>query len=202
MSAHRKTSAAGTRNIFARSGTLYRVIFTMGLPITRARFCLHPIRRCSARASAASTFALCAPITRARLESVIRTRKRPCSRRRCQSHLVTAAEHWAVTATVQFTLASTVRSFSCRTAQPQIDRLGTSNVAPLLVGGQINPALSQNHIQVIKEHTRQNLSAFTSGPRCACPLSEVTPVTHLDLNRLRFTANAALHANDVRKIPL
>ena len=33
----------------------------------------------------------------------------------------------------------------------QIDRLGTSNVAPLLVGGQINPALSQNHIQVIKE---------------------------------------------------
>ena len=34
---------------------------------------------------------------------------------------------------------------------PQIDRLGTSNVAPLLVGGQINPALNQNHIQVIKE---------------------------------------------------
>jgi DNA-binding beta-propeller fold protein YncE len=33
----------------------------------------------------------------------------------------------------------------------QIDRLGTSNVTPLLVGGQINPALSQNHIQVIKE---------------------------------------------------
>ena len=34
---------------------------------------------------------------------------------------------------------------------PQIDRLGTSNVAPLLVGAQINPALSQNHIQVIKD---------------------------------------------------
>jgi len=34
---------------------------------------------------------------------------------------------------------------------PQIDRLGTSNVAPLLVGGQINPALGQNHIQVIKD---------------------------------------------------
>jgi hypothetical protein len=33
----------------------------------------------------------------------------------------------------------------------QIDRLGTSNVTPLLVGGQINPALNQNHIQVIKE---------------------------------------------------
>jgi DNA-binding beta-propeller fold protein YncE len=33
----------------------------------------------------------------------------------------------------------------------QIDRLGTSNVAPLLVGAQINPALSQNHIQVIKD---------------------------------------------------
>ena len=34
---------------------------------------------------------------------------------------------------------------------PQIDRLGTSNVAPLLVGAQINPALSQNHIQLIKD---------------------------------------------------
>jgi hypothetical protein len=33
----------------------------------------------------------------------------------------------------------------------QIDRLGTSNVVPLLAGGQINPALNQNHIQVIKE---------------------------------------------------
>jgi DNA-binding beta-propeller fold protein YncE/mono/diheme cytochrome c family protein len=33
----------------------------------------------------------------------------------------------------------------------QIDRLGTSNVAPLLTGGQINPALAANHIQVIKE---------------------------------------------------
>ncbi len=33
----------------------------------------------------------------------------------------------------------------------QIDRLGTSNVAPLLVGAQINPALSQNHIEVIKD---------------------------------------------------
>ena len=32
----------------------------------------------------------------------------------------------------------------------QIDCLATSNVAPLLVGGQINPGLSQNHIQVIK----------------------------------------------------
>jgi len=33
----------------------------------------------------------------------------------------------------------------------EIDRLGTSNVAPLLVGGQINPALTTNHIQVIKD---------------------------------------------------
>ena len=32
----------------------------------------------------------------------------------------------------------------------QIDRLGTDNVAPLLVSGQINPALGQNHIDVIK----------------------------------------------------
>jgi len=33
----------------------------------------------------------------------------------------------------------------------QIDRLGTSNVAPLIVSGQIKPALTQNQIQVIKE---------------------------------------------------
>jgi len=33
----------------------------------------------------------------------------------------------------------------------EIDRLGTSKVAPLTVGGQINPALATNHIQVIKD---------------------------------------------------
>ena len=33
----------------------------------------------------------------------------------------------------------------------QIDRLGTSNLAPLIVGGKINPALATNHIQVIKD---------------------------------------------------
>jgi hypothetical protein len=33
----------------------------------------------------------------------------------------------------------------------QIDRLGTANLAPLLVGGQINPALAANNIQVIKD---------------------------------------------------
>ena len=32
-----------------------------------------------------------------------------------------------------------------------IDRLGTNNVAPLTVGGQINPALAENNIQVIKD---------------------------------------------------
>lgn len=33
----------------------------------------------------------------------------------------------------------------------QIDRLGTSNVAPLVVNGQINPALAGNNIRVIKD---------------------------------------------------
>ena len=41
---------------------------------------------------------------------------------------------------------------------PQIDRLGTSNVAGLLVGGQINPALNQNHIQVIRKRMAKPLS--------------------------------------------
>ena len=35
--------------------------------------------------------------------------------------------------------------------KPQIDRLGTANVAPLVVDGQINPALAANHIQVLKD---------------------------------------------------
>ena len=35
--------------------------------------------------------------------------------------------------------------------KPQIDRLGTSNVAPLVVGGQINPALLGNNVRVIKD---------------------------------------------------
>jgi DNA-binding beta-propeller fold protein YncE len=32
-----------------------------------------------------------------------------------------------------------------------IDQLGTSNLAPLIVGGQINPALAANRVQVIKD---------------------------------------------------
>jgi 6-phosphogluconolactonase (cycloisomerase 2 family) len=35
--------------------------------------------------------------------------------------------------------------------KPQIDRLGTSNVLPLVSGGQINPALAANNVQVIKD---------------------------------------------------
>jgi DNA-binding beta-propeller fold protein YncE len=34
--------------------------------------------------------------------------------------------------------------------KPQIDRLGTDNLAPLVVGGQINPALAANNVRVIK----------------------------------------------------
>jgi hypothetical protein len=43
----------------------------------------------------------------------------------------------------------------------EIDRLGTDKVAPLIVNGQINPALATNHIQVIKDtHGKtSNLSA-------------------------------------------
>jgi DNA-binding beta-propeller fold protein YncE len=33
----------------------------------------------------------------------------------------------------------------------ELDRLGTNNVAPLVVGGRINPALAANHIQVIPD---------------------------------------------------
>jgi hypothetical protein len=33
----------------------------------------------------------------------------------------------------------------------QVDQLGTNNVAPLVVGGQINPALAANHIRVITD---------------------------------------------------
>jgi hypothetical protein len=35
--------------------------------------------------------------------------------------------------------------------KPLIDQLGTSNVAPLVVGGQVNPALAANNVRVIKD---------------------------------------------------
>lgn len=35
--------------------------------------------------------------------------------------------------------------------KPQIDRLGTSNLAPIVVGGQINPALAANNVRVLKD---------------------------------------------------
>jgi DNA-binding beta-propeller fold protein YncE/mono/diheme cytochrome c family protein len=35
--------------------------------------------------------------------------------------------------------------------KPQIDRLGTNNLAPLVAGGQINPALAANNVRVIKD---------------------------------------------------
>ena len=35
--------------------------------------------------------------------------------------------------------------------KPQLDRLGTSNLAPVVVNGQINPALAANNVRVIKD---------------------------------------------------
>jgi hypothetical protein len=35
--------------------------------------------------------------------------------------------------------------------KPLIDQLGTNNLAPLVVGGQINPALVTNRVQVIRD---------------------------------------------------
>jgi hypothetical protein len=43
----------------------------------------------------------------------------------------------------------------------QIDRLGTRNVAPLISGGQINPALAANHIAVLKD-THGQTSGLTA----------------------------------------
>jgi hypothetical protein len=43
--------------------------------------------------------------------------------------------------------------------KPLIDQLGTSNLASLIVGGQINPALAANNVQVIK-----NTHGFTFVP--------------------------------------
>jgi hypothetical protein len=53
---------------------------------------------------------------------------------------------------------STVRTWSWRArawrtpaGRLLIDRLGTNHVAPLTLGGQINPALAANNIAVIKD---------------------------------------------------
>jgi hypothetical protein len=80
----------------------------------------------------------------------------------------------------------------------QIDRLGTSNVAPLIVGGQINPALAANHVQVIKDtHGKtshlssddidalvmylKSLDRPTSGPVTVAAEPVPAPVTKGDL---------------------
>lgn len=46
--------------------------------------------------------------------------------------------------------------------KPLIDQLGTSNLAPLLVAGQINPALASNNIRVIKD-THGKTSHLSAG---------------------------------------
>ena len=43
----------------------------------------------------------------------------------------------------------------------QIDQLGSSNIAPLLVGGQINPLLAAHHIRVIPD-THGKTSALSA----------------------------------------
>src|SRR5204863_8978016 len=145
MSAHRKTSAAETRNIFARSGTLCRVIFTMGLLITRGRFYLRPIHRYSVPASVALIFALCAPISRATGVGYQNTQA-PVLPTQVPITFGDSAGTLGGDGNgpVYVSLDSPFTQLPDGTAQ--IDRLGTSNVAPLLVGGQINPGLSQNHI--------------------------------------------------------
>jgi hypothetical protein len=35
--------------------------------------------------------------------------------------------------------------------KPLIDQLGTNNLAPLIVGGRVNPALAASNVQVIKD---------------------------------------------------
>lgn len=75
--------------------------------------------------------------------------------------------------------------------KPLIDQLGTSNLAPLVVGNQINPALAANNIQVIKDthgktshlsasdfdaltHYLQSLEPINNGP--VLPGSTPTPM--------------------------
>lgn len=65
----------------------------------------------------------------------------------------------------------------------QIDRLGTSNVAPLLVNGQINPALAANNILVIKE-THGKTSQLSAADLDAL----ITYLNSLDRNTVVATA--------------
>jgi hypothetical protein len=46
--------------------------------------------------------------------------------------------------------------------KPLIDRLGSDNLAPLLAGGQINPALTANRVQVVKD-THGKTSHLSAG---------------------------------------
>ena len=68
----------------------------------------------------------------------------------------------------------------------QIDRLGTNNVAPLLTGGQINPALAANNIQVIKD-THGKTSQLSAEDLDAL----ITYLNSLDRNTVVATAGVA-----------
>ena len=51
----------------------------------------------------------------------------------------------------------------------EIDRLGTSNVAPLVVNGRINPVLAANHIRVIPDtHGKRHYCRRRRSTRCRC----------------------------------
>jgi hypothetical protein len=53
------------------------------------------------------------------------------------------------------------------------DQLGTSNLAPLVVGAQINTALASNHIRLIKD-TRGRRSQLSSADIAALRLCRVS----------------------------
>ena len=79
----------------------------------------------------------------------------------------------------------------------QIDRLGTSNLAPLIVGGQINPALATNHIQVIKDTHGKTSHLSASRHRRAHRLPQVARKIPLIPNEQKTLMSAPLAGGPV-----
>ena len=148
--ARRRISAAATPNICEHSGTACRGGCTTGSRTRCAKSCWRLIRRCFSPASAGSTSAQCARITAAHGKEFPR---RPPSYiadagadHVCrQSGATGGRRHGADTREPGQPIAPGPNG------KPLIDQLGTSNLAPLVGGGQINPALAANNIRVIKE---------------------------------------------------
>ena len=139
-------------NISARNGMLCPASSITDSPTLFARSYCRPIHHYCKLVSVASISALSKRTAVAPPRQHCRVKSHRSCRRRYQLQSAIALAHSQVMAKVRFTVKSrSSPTLKLSDGSLQIDRLGTDNVVPLTVNGQINPDLAANHIQVIKD---------------------------------------------------